>query len=652
MLFLFFPNDYLVMAQPDESSQIYEIVNVFPDEIKIMNHEGIRKTIKVDSDFTLYRLIENDKKDIKMGDLVIILGHNIGSEKIRAHVIKRVPATIDDNSSKNRIMSNIECKVVATDPLSIKNAAGQVIGVELQGFTRIIQENPISIEHLKVGDKVRLFFDRLVVVARKAKDPFDDDPDEQSLLPDLSQRINDDDGFIYGIWLGRGLYTAAELKRAFRLAKNLGIRHFKVEFKWDFIEPQNNQWLWENKGIISFELVAELAQRYRLSIIPYFSLFMPWGDRAYPDPAKGECEGIVSRFGQYQAPDSAEYAEYVFNIVDKLIVSGVNVQYVELDNEASAMSDGHRSWSCFRNISAKALKVAENAAYDKIKMKYPKVMVSSTTFNAPGLAMSNHQLAQKFNARLNQYVKTYFEDTPRPKFDFLGLHEIFPGSGNPFSTAGNMKADGQYLFSSYFYIYDIWREILDKYGYADTPIFTSESTVVLKGRQDAQLLQKVIFARINAKRNKVIGWVLSQLSGSKKFTEGLPLDGPLGVSVGIARLGDSFDLKEGYYAFYTMMETLARYPRYEGRIMGETDNRDFWVEKFGDQEHNHLYVAFIPYGIVRRSPQRIQLNVGSERMVTIIRSNFYKSHKISGSDGYLNLSVNESPVFVEVGAIP
>jgi len=87
---------------------------------------------------------------------------------------------------------------------------------------------------------------------------------------------------------------------------------------------------------------------------------------------------------------------------------------------------------------------------------------------------------------------------------FLGIHETLSGSGNPFTTLNNTsKKDTEYNFGSYNESYDIWRKILDRYGYRDTPIINLESSAIMTGKQDAELVQRAVFARINSSRNRL-----------------------------------------------------------------------------------------------------------------------------------------------------
>ena len=76
---------------------------------------------------------------------------------------------------------------------------------------------------------------------------------------------------------------------------------------------------------------------------------------------------------------------------------------MKLDNEISALNDGYTSQSCFFNINAKQLKEAENAAYDKVKSVYPEVMISSTSFQFPGISCTRKgPNCETFKERLNK----------------------------------------------------------------------------------------------------------------------------------------------------------------------------------------------------------------------------------------------------------
>jgi hypothetical protein len=458
-----------------------------------------------------------------------------------------------------------------------------------------------------------------------------------SLLTDLPQQP-ETPRFIYSIWLGRGRYTNEELDKAFRIAHNLGLKYFRVEFKWSYVEPENNQWNWDNEGVLDVESLIDLAKQYDITIIPYFNIFMPWGEKIEVEPGRW----------QHQAPDPDEYAEFVFEVVNKLRNSGVDVRYIELDNEVSGQNDGYQCWNPYINVTARELKEAQNAAYDKVKATYPDVMVSTTTFGFPGLSCvpeGQGPDCEIDKERRNSFVKAYFEDDPKPKFDFIGIHEVFGGSGNPW-TAYDKPADAgyEYNFGSYNDAYDIWRDILDKYGYTNTPIFNLESGAVRAGKQDIDLLQKVIFARTQAEENNIIGWAVVQLLESK-FTASKPGAGTT-LSQGFVSF-EEYELREGYYGYYTMMSILPNYPNYEENISGELNTKDPWVEKFSNDDGDLLYAAFIPYHFGTDFSQTISLEIGLDKEVKITNSDTTISIIQSDSNGYISLEVGESPVFIE-----
>lgn len=402
-------------------------------------------------------------------------------------------------------------RIYQLNPLMIETDAGQSMTVQLTSQTVLRKEFPQNISALETGSSVTIISPpaqqnqmraavKVVVLFQEQEETFtpEDEAGAEKLLPDLHQQAITSD-FIYGIWLGRGLYSHKELKRAFRVAKNLGVKYLKIEFKWGYVEPENDRWQWRNKDTLDVDYVIQLANIYDFSLIPYFSLISPWGQKRFVSPQRGDCEGPPSG-GQVQAPDPGEYAEYVFSVIDKLKRNRVDVRYVELDNEVSNLNDGYQSWNCFINVTARQIKEAENAAYDKIKASYPDVQVSSTTFSFPGIGTFAGEAFRKSNRRKNSFIKMYFKESPRPKFDFLGIHEVVAGSGNPFTTIDQSEVAGdRYNFSSYYTAYSTWRQILDTYGFKDTPIFNLESYIVTKGKQDIVLLQRAIFAKTQAR---------------------------------------------------------------------------------------------------------------------------------------------------------
>jgi hypothetical protein len=453
-----------------------------------------------------------------------------------------------------------------------------------------------------------------------------------SLQPDLPQQPLTPD-FIYGVWIGRGLFSNEELDRAFRLASNLGARYVKVEVKWDYVQQEKNRFRWNDESTLDVDHVIALARKYRMSIVPYFDMAMPWAEKRNVGPDQGTCEGPPSRRGQYQAPDPQSYADYVFSVVERFRKGGVDLRFVELDNETSNISDGYTSRNCFHNISARQVKEAHNAAYEKIKRMYADVMISSTTFMFPGMHLGpGKNVVERDVLRRNSYIRAYFGEAPKPKFDFLGLHEIISGSGNPFTSWEKPVAAGaRYNFGSYHDAYGMWRSILDTYGYKNVPMFNLEGEAVTEGLQDAEMIQRVVFARANASRNNVRGWILAYLTPTRKFAEFRMK----GMRIGIADLAYGYD----------------RYPRYRGKVMGTLNGPGAWVESFEDEKGRILHVAFLPFRYgnpPEEASESISLSVGPNVQARMTRSDLSISVRKSGTDARVQVNVTHHPVFVEV----
>lgn len=660
------------------------------------------------------------KKDLATGEKVLIRGQHVqGGDFVAVTVTVQAAGLSGGRMPAFMSRQVVQGLIKTADPLTVEDAQGNVVRVEITERTTCRRESLARLSDVTPGMTVAVAqppgqrgiggrdSGGLEIVIRSGSAVPDRQPvpvtktDESVLLPDLPQQPLTQE-FIYAAWLGRGLFKNEELDRGFRVARNLGIRHLKVEFKWGMIELRNNKWNWRNEGKIDVGHVVTLARKYNLAIIPYFDVFMPWGERREPPEEKGALNR--PRGGQNQAPDPKEYAEYVFTVVDLLRTSGVEVRYIELDNEVSAKNDGHNCWNLFINITAKELKLAQNAAYSRVKAKYPEIMISSTTFQSPTWPI--HLPADKVeqcNERLNLFVKAYFEEKPRPKFDFLALHEIFEGSGNPYTSWKWKGAQvDDHAFSSYHDIYDIWRNILDRYGYKRTPIFVTEGAVKYPVKQGAVLAQKLLFARTQARKNNVMGWVLSQITASERFAEGRHLkdqaedtrnrrpgmsEGRPGTSGGrpgtsggrpgmsggrpgtsgerssgqqrnllglaspkdIANVADGYALREGYYAWRTVVTILARYPVYVGKIRGKVNSDAPWIEKFRDNAGGELYVAFLPYKEGEERTQRTNLPTGKQKCTVTITTSQGKSKIVkTNANGELELQVSEHPLFLEV----
>lgn len=668
-----------------------KIIDVNKTNLSVLTHEGERAELSISHQTTLVTEIDTNQSQIKKDDMLLVAGPSIDNPfevRILAAKKDRIEENpMHDNQPDNRnapdMLTPFIGKVTVLSPLIIKLNTGEMREIVITERTRLVREIAIAFSEIKKGVSVLVIAPPIpgkesriaekIVVISKNNPSFQDKTDlpffvphektfgadrpvnqetsflKKELLPDLHQQPENPE-FIYGLWLGRGLYSNRELERAFKTAKNLGIKYFKVEFKWSYIEPENNKWNWNDEDMLDVEKIIALANEYNMSIIPYFDTFMPWGEKKFPDPLRGECIGATNRWGQSQSPDPREYAEYVFTVLDKLIRGGVVVRYIELDNEISNLNDGYKSWNCFINITAKQLKEIENAAYDRVKHEYPHIMISSTTFSFPGIGSGPFEQMkkeiEKDKKTRNSFVKAYFEDAPKPKFDFLGLHETVSGSGNPYTMwHKSSNAAYEYNFGSYHEAYKIWRNILDRYGYIEKPILNLESPAILKGKQSAEIIQKIVFARANASNTKLMGIIISQLSGSRKFTEGRPEEA---ISIGLARLQDDLKLNEGYYGLYNVLNILSNYPVYEGKITGEIGAQRPWVEKFSNKSDKRLYVAFIPYHIGFIKHQTLTLRIGANKEAKLTKADTSALVMKSNSDGSIVVTVDDRPLLIEV----
>jgi hypothetical protein len=631
------------------------VVSIGEKTITVKSDAGADESVNIGSNTRFSKETPMKKSELKIGDVVMMICDAGDGQKLcpRKFVVQMgdvpPPSIRKGMPSGGPVFASIE----KTDPLIVTLESGESKEVELAGEGSITRQTTISLSDISTGATVRVLRDsqaktaiRIIYLPEGAQTGVPQVAEKTELMPDIPQQPADCN-FIYGVWLGRGLFTNAELDRAFKVAANLGVRYLKIEFKWGYVEPAKGKWQWTDESHLDVEHVILLAKQYQMSVIPYFDMFMPWGKKKMLDPKKDTFEGPLSRQGQSQAPDSAEYAEYVFAVVNKLVSGGVNVRYIELDNEESVNNDGQRTYGSFIDISARQLKQAENAAYDRVKSAYPKIMVSSTTFAFPGLpAQFGPEVLEKRKIRLNQFVEAYFGQAPKPKFDFLGIHETLGGSGNPWTKwEQTEKTKYRYNFGSYNDAFDIWRKVLNEYGYTNTPIFNTESSAVLRNKQDAELIQKNVFSRANAAKNKVIGCIVSQLTGSKAFSEG---GNDPNLSVGITRLGDAYHLRSGYFGYYALMSIMAKYPRYEGKLIGDLNSSSPWIQTFGDPKGNALYVAFLPYHLGESAPVQVALKIGTKKTAVIVHPGEAASLVSSDETGRITFAVTEQPVFIQV----
>jgi hypothetical protein len=645
------------------------VVSITPDSLTV-DVSGVTSSYALSSRTTVVGEQTISRGEIALGDRVLVIGERGANDTVHAVVVRVVAAMRQGGQRGDRGGGGpVMGEIVDLSPLRVRDDAGRETTVNAAGMTRFFREISIASSDILPGETVRVIAPpsgrggspealKVIRVAEGADSrpgivrgsrqevsaASRTEESEQALatlpLPDLPRQPLDSD-FFYGIWIGRGKFDHDELDRAFAAVNNLGISTVKVEFKWDYVESSKDAFVWDGRSGIDVDYVIELARRHDIAVIPYFDMFMPWGETRHLDPARGECEGPPNMRGQKQPPIAGEYAEYVFSVVERLRKGGVRVDYIELDNEVSNLNDGLRSWNCFINVTAREVKAAQNAAYDRVKSAYPDIRVSTTTFSFPGIMRATDAADMK---RKDAFIKEYFGAPPRPKFDFLGLHETLSGSGNPFTTIATPAGAGYRNFTSYNEAYGLWRDVLDTYGYRTTPILNLESAAVLAGKQDAELIQRAVFARTSAERLNVRGFVVSQLTGSRRFTEG---GGGGAVTVGITKLGSGFVLREGYHGYYALLKTLPRYPKYVGRVTGSLNKGEPWVEEFRNERGDSLFVCFIPYGRGGEVRRSYDLTVGAAKRIVFTKSDATSMEGRVRLDGTVAVEVSEHPVFVE-----
>ena len=434
--------------------------------------------------------------------------------------------------------------------------------------------------------------------------------------------------FIFSVSMGNtaAARTDAELATAFQMLSDLGCTQTKWNFNWSKIETSTGHYDWART-----DYIAGLAQQYNISIILFCNQvgIPPWGCKQ----------------GKTTVPDPDKYADFVCLLLNRYKDS-MSIEYVELLQEISnGVADGvNEPYGSWDDTAAYAVTIG-NAVYDKVHKDFPGVKVGPIGFSQPhGLSGS----LTNENDIKDAFMEAYF--SANPKMDFLPLHN-YPHFGP--TQIGNFTYATQYNQT------DLYRGLLDNYGYNNTPIFITEGSLGTDDWGSDQKLyaaftaQDCIIQYAKKDSGNLTGMVTTALANGLNSS---------GYNIVDVSTNTRYD---GYYAFQTAKRILTKYPVCEGSIAGQPDSLNLWVEKFKDDEGNLLFVAFAPIQIHYSNPekptprnypytepQNLVLLITSNTQATVTSQSGTSSTVYSDNNGNIFLSIYKEPIFIEVSGLP
>lgn len=266
----------------------------------------------------------------------------------------------------------------------------------------------------------------------------------------------------------------------------------------------------------------------------------------------------------------------------------VNIKYIELINAPIA-------W--WKGTDAQLLELT-NKVYDRIKSKYPDIMVGT-----PGFEYHCDPADEK-SVKLVEY---FLDKNNGAKFDYWAFHG-YPMidfddfiSGKLFFHPPTKKA----IKNKYAGVYGILeiRKKMDANGWQNRKIIDTEHIGVLPAGpsftkdadklEAAYLVQELLLKRILSANNKIVLSGITPMKMAPRGEKGEFLFGSLNSDGSIS---------ENVKAVALLWSKLNEY-NYSTHISGEFDNENqAWVEKFKSGDKKELYIFFKPFEYKQNTP--------------------------------------------------
>jgi hypothetical protein len=433
--------------------------------------------------------------------------------------------------------------------------------------------------------------------------------------------------FVYGIKIeGEDMRRMDDVESYFQIAADFGVHFIKVIVGQNFYRPHDPLGNWKVPGGLDYDYLAGLAQKYNISIIPDFlSVDQPLDLQT----------------------NAGMFADFVFAFVDRYHHT-MNIKYTEFQNEPDAENDGGGSvirmplsW----RGSANDLVRGNNAAYVRIKEKYPDIMVGSA-----GFLTHTDRHNKLYSAK---FYEAYFQ--AGPKFDFFALHHYPKDHGY---VQGNEKG----FMPSGYYVFGTFRKLLQRYGYGAKPIFVTEGFEDKPFERDrrvwdwadddeaaASWLEAYVLTLSKAGETNIMGKIITYARGNSQMAL-------------VDRRNNQ--MRNHYYLVKHCINLFKKYPVYSKHIAGTVNSDSYWVEEFKNSSGYKMWVVFSPFlyetkpdlhmpGIERKTlkdHQQVALTVGGDYgrvKITSVVNNVVKNEEREVINGQIPITLGRMPVFIE-----
>jgi hypothetical protein len=140
-----------------------KVTNVGENGFVIFTQDGKIKTITVTERTQFTKFIPIDKNELKIGDILFVLGQPVQDDSLRAMMIRVLSELPPQRFQGKRKGASTIGIITNLEPLTIEEPSQATKIIETTYTTRIIKESPASFSDLKVGSRVMVIvlpFDR------------------------------------------------------------------------------------------------------------------------------------------------------------------------------------------------------------------------------------------------------------------------------------------------------------------------------------------------------------------------------------------------------------------------------------------------------------------------------------------------------------
>lgn len=461
--------------------------------------------------------------------------------------------------------------------------------------------------------------------AQDCKQKEEDSSSDTGMIKIDKSSISDNVDLLYSMYAGYDAMSLQtdDIEKIMKIASDdLGLNYLKLAFNWSTIETQKGSYDWSHID----DIAAAIKSNGLSTVIFYQQEGNPsWARKMVPVEGLdiSKCKKGATNLAPKNPEDPANFLyEYIRRYKDDM-----SIKYLELENEPNS--------ECLWSDTPEYLAEVDNAIYKKIKTAFPDIKICSASFHQP-LALSGS--LEDENKYTGEFMNRYYKALD--KIDCISVHD--------YGYYGNTQTSNDYKFSSQYDLESNTEKLLSSVGKNDVPIIFTECGY-----------GKSIFGEKLGAAHFIQGYILSHAKGISKgrFCQGIApgvIGKQGGEDYGVVDISNN-EYLDGYYAFKTMRSIMTKYPSRLGHVSGKINDSNYWVEKFGDDNGNEIYVAFVPILFEDSKPitkstisQAATINIGKNKTATITQMKGSQSTQNSDSFGNINLSVGINPIFIEV----